>query len=89
MVLNLNGKRIIATKTNRPLFSSHRGRTWDSVTWVLDGKATNVYYDSSWGMYGYFQHPNTHHWYKLSLCQKDIDVLESYKPIVSVINGKK
>jgi hypothetical protein len=41
-------------KCGKPAMREHRGETWVSVDMTIDGIVTDVYYDTSWGLWGYF-----------------------------------
>ena len=52
-----------AYKTNKPKFSEHHGRTWDSLGDVTSNNVIIPYIAvTTWGIYGYFQKDNQ--WYK-------------------------
>ncbi|MDD5353048.1 MAG: hypothetical protein PHS93_07815 [Candidatus Omnitrophica bacterium] len=47
---------VICIKTNRPKMSEHRGRTWDYEERDISGyERIKVWFDSTWGLYGYFE----------------------------------
>lgn len=58
-----------ATKlTKRPRFSSHRGRTWDTLmTLIIDGEKHECKIDTSWGSSHYVNIKGS--WYRIPLNQ--------------------
>ena len=83
-----NNKKIKCIKTKQPKFSNHRGRTWDEVTIVLHynekSEKVSLYYDSTWGTYGYFFFQNQ--WYKINLIENNFEIIDSYFPEYIVKN---
>lgn len=61
------GTAIRADKCQRPrsLRNNRGGRTWDSISVYIDDMVFEVWFDSTWGWYGYFR--DAHHWYKARL----------------------
>jgi hypothetical protein len=62
------GKVILAKNTRKPKMTiKGTGRSWDWLTRGLEigGEEVDVHYDSTWGVYAYFERDG--HWYKVDL----------------------
>ena len=59
----VEGNIVIQVKNaKRPKFGG-RGRTWDSLVNNINGRKTELFYDSTWGYNFYFQ--VNHKWYSI------------------------
>lgn len=60
-----DGEIFDAHKTKKPRFSFHGGRLWDSFFVTVELHETEIHYDTSWGVNGYFEWQGG--WWKISL----------------------
>jgi len=66
MDLYLNGKILVkASKVKQPKFSYHRGRTWDTCKFIIDGIIYKANVDTTWGRKIYFQYKES--WYAVNM----------------------
>jgi hypothetical protein len=66
----INNVEISLIKTKRPKMTEHRGRTWDTISVIINGVEQDMWLDTSWGDYGYIVLNNQ--WYKFKHMQIDI-----------------
>jgi len=59
--------KIPVTKTKKPKFSDHGGRTWDFGHVYIDGEKYDFHLDTTWGEYVYFQYGENNQWYKAKM----------------------
>lgn len=76
MKLFQNNIKVPVSKCKRPLFKSHRGRTWDSGTVKIDDNDVQVHLDTTWGQYIYFQYGDKKEWYKIKMWSDSISFLQ-------------
>lgn len=67
----------IARTCKKPKFSSHRGRTWDSIDKYIDGELIDFHFDSTWGLNQYFIYNNK--WYSIPIIREDLSDGMGYK----------
>lgn len=58
---NINNSKVRVIKTKRPKFGG-KGRTWDSEYKTINNERVEVFLDTTWGSYAYFQ--KNGQWYK-------------------------
>lgn len=63
--MKINDINLIPTK--KPKFSSHRGRTWDTIPVVIAEEEIKGFIDTTWGLYVYFFWNGR--WYKVNLLE--------------------
>lgn len=61
----LGNIKVPVSKCKRPSFKDVRGRTWDSTTLLFNGEKVDVWLDTTWGEYIYFQYDNS--WRKVRM----------------------
>ena len=64
--------RLPVRSCRKPSMRNHRGRTWDEGRVKIDGVATAVWLDTSWGEFFYWLGPNG--WLKLRMQGSTYDV---------------
>jgi hypothetical protein len=77
MKFYIENTRIPVIKCQRPKFSDHSGRTWDSGKVMVNGNITEVFLDTTWGQYIYFQFGSDMSWYKVKMVSSSIDDLKN------------
>lgn len=71
-----NQVRLKVTKTKKPKFSTHGGRTWDFGHILIDGEKYEAHLDTTWGQYIYFQYGDANQWYKVKMYSDNIEDLK-------------
>ena len=54
ILYDAKGLKHYATRCRRPMFSGHRGRTWDQDTKTINDKEVRFWIDTTWGTNYYF-----------------------------------
>lgn len=87
-VFNKEGKLVAYAKaTRRPKFSHHRGRTWDCIDKVIDGKVVEFWFDSTWGENFYFEFNDR--WYYMPIIRRDYtDGLKYREELFTSVSNK-
>jgi hypothetical protein len=62
MKLYYGANALAATRSARPRFSRHRGRSWDRATVRIDGREVTMWFDSTWGRRYYFTLDDSRWW---------------------------